>query len=93
MMGNALGGIRTPHVDVPTSVLTGAAPKGAAILCLLFGQTIPFSADELEKLYPTHKTYVDKVTLAAAEAREAGFILKEEETTLIEAANAAPVPK
>lgn len=92
--GNALGGIRTPAVDVPIATLSGeAAPLFAwNPMCMLFGQTTPFSPDKLRALYPTHQDYVDKVTRAARAAREAGFILPEEEASIVAEAVAVAVP-
>jgi hypothetical protein len=92
--GNALGGIRTPAVDVPTATLSGEAPAHLAWnpMCMLFGQTIPFTPEKLKTLYPTHDAYVKKVQQQAKAAREAGFILPEEEATLVEEAQASMVP-
>src|SRR6202030_1956911 len=50
-LGNALGGVRTPAVDVPIAALSGEAPPGASILCSLFGSTVPFDAATLVDLY------------------------------------------
>ena len=41
--GNALGGVRTPVVDVPTATLRGDGNAGATF-CFLFGNTVPFDA-------------------------------------------------
>ncbi|MFT3924196.1 MAG: alpha/beta hydrolase domain-containing protein [Myxococcales bacterium] len=90
--GNALGGIRTPAVDVPIATLTGEASP-LSPQCLLFGQTIPFTPEHLLALYPTHKSYVDQVVAAAKGARAAGFLLPEEEATIVAEAQAAAVPK
>src|SRR5690606_921557 len=43
-LGNVVGGVRTPCVDVPTEVLSGLAAPGANRVCLLFGQTRPLPA-------------------------------------------------
>jgi hypothetical protein len=94
--GNTLGGVRTPDVDVPTRTLSGlAADTGGpnAIVCGLFGQTTPFSPDKLKQLYPTHAEYVDEVKASALATRRAGFILPEEEATMVAAAEAAPIPE
>ena len=92
--GNALGGIRTPAVDVPIAALTGEWPPENALnpLCMLYGQTYPFSAAQLQALYPTHQDYVDKVIAAANAAARAGFILPEEESSIIDQARVAAIP-
>ncbi len=94
--GNALGGIRTPAVDVPIATLKGRAESGDAALdmiCALFGQTIPFTPEKLLELYPTHQEYVDKVIESARLARQAGFILPEEEASIVAEASAASIPQ
>src|SRR5690606_3505622 len=42
--GNALGGIRTPFVDVPLAALSGTGNTGGEGFCLLFGTTEPLRA-------------------------------------------------
>lgn len=93
--GNALGGIRTPAVDVPIAQLSGELPPENLLnpLCLLYGQTYPFTPAKLRMLYPTHQQYIDKVNAAARAAKEAGFILPEEETTINDQAKAAAIPE
>ena len=44
--GNALGGVRTPLVDVPVATLSGEGPPGE-LLGWLVGQTVPLPDDEL----------------------------------------------
>ncbi len=94
--GNGMGGIRTPAVDAPIATLNGentARGEMMATLSMMSGKTIPFTGSQLLELYPTHQYYVDKVTASARAAREAGFILPEEEAVLIAEAMAAPIPK
>jgi hypothetical protein len=93
--GNALGGIRTPAVDVPIATLSGEPSAANALnpLCMLFGQTIPFTTQHLTTLYPAHQTYVGKVTTAAHAAEQAGFILPDEETTIVQQAMTAAIPR
>src|SRR3546814_16989521 len=43
--GIAIGGIRTPPVDVPIDVLTGEPGPGGDVVCILSGQTIPRSEE------------------------------------------------
>jgi hypothetical protein len=90
--GIARGGIRTPAVDAPIAVLTGDAPPDRPVLCLLFGETIPFDGATLADLYPTHQDYVDAVTQSAEAAVEAGFLLPADADDMVAAAEAAAVP-
>src|SRR5205823_12171072 len=53
--GNALGGVRTPQVDVPIATFTGQQP--GAILCQLLGTTALFDAATLASLYPDHDAF------------------------------------
>src|SRR5262249_8438596 len=73
--GNALGGVRTPQVDVPIAALSGVGQSGSAF-CFLFGTTVPFDDATLAALYPTHSTYVARFNKATSSATKAGFILK-----------------
>jgi hypothetical protein len=73
--GNALGGIRTPQLDVPIATYSGGGQSGA-IACLLFGSTTPFDAVKLQTLYPTHRAFVSAFRKATTDAVRAGFLLK-----------------
>jgi hypothetical protein len=73
--GNALGGVRTPAVDAPTSTLTGTGNTGTSLLCFLLGTTTPLSAAQLAALYPLHSDYVAAVARSAANAVRQGFLL------------------
>jgi Alpha/beta hydrolase domain len=90
--GNALGGIRTPAVDVPISALDGTLAPGKSVICSLFGSTTPFDAATLKALYPTHADYVGKVTTAANAAVAKTFVLPADAATMIAQAQAAPIP-
>jgi hypothetical protein len=83
--GNALGGIRTPQVDVPIATLSGAGPSGASF-CFLFGTTTPFDSTTLASLYPKHSKYVSAVKKAKNAAVKAGFILKVDAAEIASAA-------
>jgi Alpha/beta hydrolase domain len=73
--GNALGGLRTPAVQVPVARLTGLGNTGTDPLCFLLGTTTPLTAGQLAKLYPNHAGYVLAVERAAAADVRAGFLL------------------
>ena len=85
--GNALGGIRTPQVDVPIATLSGEAQRGS-LFCLLFGSTVPFDDAKLGSLYPNHESYVSAFNEATDRAVQEGFILPED-AKLMKAAAAA----
>ncbi len=82
--GIAIGGIRSPHVDVPIATLDGI--NDGPSFCRLFGSTTPFTEAELDALYPTHQDFVDAWTAATHDAVDAGFILPEDAPALIAAA-------
>jgi len=87
--GNALGGIRTPQVDVPIATLSGEL-AGLSV-CSLFGQTVPFDAATLAALYPSHAAYVSAFSAAADAAVQAGFVLPPDATLMKEAAAASSI--
>ena len=90
--GIAQGGIRTPAVDVPTTTLSGERPPGDNVFCSLFGRTEALDAATLASLYPTHDDYVAQVTASADATAEAGFLLDDDATAIVDAAKDAPVP-
>lgn len=95
--GNALGGIRYPHVEVPTARVDGlpntALPDdpGQALPCLLSGRTIPLSDAQLGELYPRSAVYRARFEAATGRAVRDGFLLPED-AELLEAAAAASPP-
>ncbi|MGO9341738.1 MAG: alpha/beta hydrolase domain-containing protein [Acidimicrobiales bacterium] len=72
--GNVLGGVRTPHVDAPTSVLSGLGNGGHPI-SFLCGSTVPFDADRLRAIYGSKKAYLERFDAATDKAVEAGLVL------------------
>lgn len=83
--GNALGGVRTPQVDVPIATFSGA-PLVGPVICALFGSTAPFDASTLAALYPTHAAYVAAFNAATDQALAARFILAPDADLMREAA-------
>ena len=75
--GNALGGIRTPHVDVPTAMLSGLG-NGGSPMAFLAGRTIPFDRERLVALYGTRSAFVERFRAAAEAAVAAGFFVAED---------------
>jgi hypothetical protein len=82
--GLALGGIRLAEVAVPTAINNGTNTGPGA--CARWGYYKPMDISMLNKLYPTHETYVNAVERVANENLKAGFILKPDaEATIREA--------
>lgn len=74
--GLALGGVRTPWVDVPTARLSGVGNSGAGVVGALFGVTEPFDQARLDHLYPGGKReYLRLFEVALDRSIKAGFLL------------------
>ncbi len=72
-LGNVAGGIRSPWVDAPIAVLSGAG-QGGDSFCGLFGTTVPFDDATIAFLYPDHDAYVAAVEASLATAVDGGYI-------------------
>jgi hypothetical protein len=104
--GNARGGIRTPQVQAPVATLSGIGQPGStslgtqpsnadtissATLCSILGTTVPLSAAQLAKLYPTHAAFVAKWDAASASEVREGYLLAPDARTLDKVAAASPI--
>ena len=69
--GHALGGVRSPWVDVPTATYLTTSPGPAT--CRELGHMIPFDAARLSQLYPSPKDYVSKVNASVDKAVKEKF--------------------
>lgn len=87
-LGNALGGLRTPFVDVPAAVLSGDPAGCDGMLCWLFGTTTPFEPYRLIDLYGDAAAYVAAFAQATDDAIVAGFILEEDRADALAVAEA-----
>ena len=76
--GNAVGGIRTPHVDVPVATLLGEVANPTPAFCSSFGGTIAFSAEKLAGLYRDHGDFLTQWKRATDSAVAAGFFTPED---------------
>jgi hypothetical protein len=74
--GVALGGIRTPYVDVPLAVLSGYGQDAGGGFCGLFGTTTSFTAEQLDALYPSADDFLTKWNEATDAAVASGVILE-----------------
>ena len=80
--GIALGGIRTPPVDVPVAALSGAPGANPSMLCLFSGSTNPIPEERLAQLYPSRAVYRQRYDRGAKAAIKAGFVLPEDRAAL-----------
>jgi hypothetical protein len=76
--GIAVGGIRTPPVDVPVAVLSGQAGPNGSSICILSGSEKPFSAARIAQLYPSRADYLQRYDTATDATIKAGFALPED---------------
>jgi hypothetical protein len=84
--GIALGGLRTPHVDIPIATLTG---EGLSVV----GLTLPFDEAALAARYGDEATYIAAFSEALDGAIDAGFLAADDrEQILTEAAARYPGP-
>jgi hypothetical protein len=91
--GNAVGGIRSPWVEAPTSQLSGLGQSGESF-AVLFGITEPFTASKLAALYPGGPAqYLDVFAASLDAAIADGFILAADRAEIVAVAVAScPVP-
>lgn len=81
--GIALGGVRTPPVDVPVDVLSSVPGPTPDMLCLLAGSTRPLPQQRLAQLYASREDYMRKYAAATDDAIGTGFVVEEDRDTLL----------
>ena len=87
--GIALGGIRTPWVDVPAAVLSGLGQSGE-VFAMLFGRTELFDDDALAERYPGGRSdYLSQFGAALDGTVAAGFILDDDRSEILAVAAAS----
>lgn len=89
--GNALGGIRTPHVDVPVAALSGVGQSGESF-CGLFGTTASYSDEQLTALYADKADFQAKWNAAVDAAVARGAILADDADAIKASAEGYPLP-
>lgn len=94
--GNALGGLRTPFVDVPTATYspidTVAHTTAFSGFCVLYGYNTPLSQATLSSLYQSHGQYVHQVAQESLRLVQEGFWLWPDALQVIEQAARSDVP-
>lgn len=89
--GNALGGIRTPHVDVPVAALSGVGQSGESF-CGLFGTTSSLTEEQLASLYADKSDFRAKWDAAVDAAVATGAVLAEDADAIKASAEGYPLP-
>ena len=90
--GIAMGGVRTPWVDVPIARTSGIGVEGS-VLSILFGTGEPFDAATLSRLYPGGAAdYLERFTTSLDTAIRSGFLLPADRLEILELA-AATYPR
>lgn len=79
--GIALGGLRTPPVDVPVDVLSGV-PVGTSLECMLFGSTAPLSDARIAMLYTSRADYQARYAASVDATIGAGLVLEDDRAAL-----------
>jgi hypothetical protein len=87
--GNAVGGIRLPHVAAATGSHRGASPEGVPDLT---GSSTPFPLETLRELYPDHDAYVARFEAAVLYGLDQGFLMPRDAKRLRAEAAAAKIP-
>jgi hypothetical protein len=82
--GNAVGGVRTPYVDVPLSRYTGVNP-GAALM----GSEEKFDVARARALYGDHAGYVARVQASATALAADGWLREPDAQVIVDEARAA----
>ena len=80
--GIALGGIRTPPVDVPVAVLSGVPGPNPSVICILLGSTTPLPAARIAERYPSRADYRRRYDAAIRATIAAGYALRADRQAL-----------
>lgn len=88
--GNALGGVRSPYLDVP--IATYNAGTSGPFTCLVLGYKAPFSEEQLAELYPNHGDYVRAVEKVTNDLVRDRFLLRADAADIVSEAAHASVP-
>jgi hypothetical protein len=92
--GNALGGVRSVFVDVPTAGImpTSLAPGGLVKNpCAYAGYQLDLTRAQLQQLYRNHAGYVQKVTADTKKLVRERFLLAEDARRLVTSAQQSTV--
>lgn len=86
--GNALGGVRTPQLDVPLATLSGEGGQGSGF-CRIAGVTTPFTLAQVTELYGSKDEFLTDFDASMQGAVRGGFLLGADAPTMRSEAAAA----
>jgi hypothetical protein len=89
-LGNVLGGIRTPELDVPLATYTGVGT--GPLFCVLAGTSTHFSTAQLTSLYGNRSEYLRRYLIAEGRALDQRFLLAVDAPDVFAEAQAVPLP-
>jgi hypothetical protein len=87
--GRSVGGVRLPHVTVPTAFTTGH--NSGPGFCVLAGHHRIYTREELRARYRGHEDYVARVTAASQAVAAQGYLLTEDARDIVRQAAASDV--
>ena len=82
--GNAIGGWRSPIIDVPVAAYNGE-------VCAIFGTTTPLPPTRLSSLYADHASYIRRLKRATDRAVANRFLVCEDAVTIMRKALASSI--
>jgi Alpha/beta hydrolase domain len=100
--GNAIGGLRLPHMTATDQSGEVGAPLGAyegldlsqtSTFLRIGGHFTPFDSEKLESLYPTHDIYVERVARAAHRLVQRRELLQDDAKAYIKEAAQSEIGK
>lgn len=80
--GNAVGGVRTPYVDVPTARWIGA--KTSSFQCMFQGYKYSFDRAKLREIYRSHEEYVAAVEASVVSLEEQRWLTSADAAAILE---------
>lgn len=89
----AVGGVRTPPVEIPVAVLSGEAGPTSSAICQLAGSNRPLPAGRpagrLAELYPSRNYYQKRYNEATESAVRSDFLLSEDRPAMLAMADSS----
>lgn len=88
--GNALGGVRSPYVDVP--IATYLESTAGPVFCKYLGEQIDFGSAQLQRLYVTRHNYLARIRGATKRMLRTRFVEPADARQIVREASYARIP-